>query len=341
MPTTPVSPADPRSYVGLALQSVKGTGVVPVKFPRYVGAVAMSHAPAIRDIRDGGGGDVIARTNKDFVSPSVRFAEPARPDSVGWASAWFLGADAISGAGDPYTHTITKDSTPRWLSAELNYADEDIERIVDGQIVELTWDFRKRSSGPEIMLSGVLAGLDSIRQVSPTAIVRETERPYIRSDCAWTIDGVAIASDDSKVESAVVTMRWTADEQMLGDTLQRASLMKLHLEVNIELVQLFASSSALDAYRATHYGTPAGTVYDESVYSGSFQVTVNQAEAPLSRQFDITCPVVEWTDAVKTDLNPDASEATRLTRTGKMLFNSGGEPVTIAVDNDVAAAYVT
>ncbi len=333
MPTEALSPAHPDSYVGVGRQSAKGTGVAPTHFLAYTGAVELNHEPNIRQVREAGGGDMIARLNKDFVAPGLTAAAPLRPDLGAALCAWFLGADAISGVSDPWTHTITKAPGNVWLSIERSIADDVIERIIDGFATELTLDYRKRSSGPELMVTAAFGGLDTEPQGAATAESYETDAPYARSMCAWTVDGAAATN----VESFTATMRWRYDEAMLADALNRVAAAKLHLEIGLELVQLFDSTAERDAYLSTHYGTPAGTDYTEAVFQGDINVVATQSAA---RTFTVDLPQVQWGVARLPGNDPDASEAVRLTRTGQVIANPGGEPVTITALNGVSTGYL-
>lgn len=331
-----LSPADPRNYLGFAIQSALGAAVPPTHFAAYVSQITFGHNPNIREIRDAGGGDTIARTNKDFVAPGARFAMPIRPDAAAAASAAFFGADAITGAGDPYTHDITKAIDTVYLSIERNASDALTERIEDAFLMEVTYDFRKRDSGPELMMTCDAGGLNAVPIGSPAADSYEAERPYRRSDCAWTVD----AAGATNVESASFTFKWAIDEAILADGLNRQAAVKLHLTGSGTIVQLYNTAAEADAYLATHYGTPAGVVYSEDVYAGDLNVVATKPGVTPARVFSIDLPAIEWTDAKITEPDPEAGEAVRLTREWNMIANPGGEPVTVSFQNAVAAAYV-
>lgn len=337
MPTQPLSPADNRSYVGIGKQSAKGTGVAPTLFAAYVGQITFGHNPAVRPIHDAGGGEVIARQVRDIVQPQIQFGMPLRPSAAAQLAAYFLGADSVAGAADPYTHTITSAIAQVWLSLERNQADEVIERLVDAYLTEMVLNIAKRDSGPESMMVVTAGALNAEYQAGATVESYETLRPFLRSDATWIVDGSAATN----VQEATFTFRWVTDEAIMADSVVRNNAVRLHLEADIELVQLFETAAEGDAYRATHYQTPTGTSPGETVYRGDLTVDFKYTDqAADDREFKVEFPTVDWHDATLTENDPETSEAVRLTRTGRMVFNSAGEPVTITAKNADSAAYV-
>lgn len=339
MPTQALSPADPRSYLGYGRQTVKGTGVAPSFFAAYVDAVGVAHNPSLRDVREAGGGQAIARQVKDFLAPSVTFAQPIRPDSAGALIAYFLGAAGAPTGVGPYVHTLTPNPGVVWVTFERSYADDVIERWIDSVIGEVTIDYRKRDSGPELMIAAVGQAITPQDQVAPVAESYETDRPFLRSDCTWTIDTTLTPTN---VESATINLAYQLDEAILADSVRRSSIVKLHLTGSVEVVQLFDSADEAEAYRRTHYwdGAAAGTLPGELIYPGDFEVAAAYGAGAAARGFTVRLPAINWGNAVLTDLNPSASEATRLTRTGVVVNNTAGNEVEVEVTNSRSTDYL-
>ena len=336
--TLPLNPAAAVNYFGFAPQAQKGTGVAATYFAAYMEAVELTHNEAVRRIREAGAGPYIARDVKDVYVPGFRFATPARPLITTAILALFLGADAKTGAADPYTHTLTPADTVSWLSAERNISDEVTERIVDAFFTEVQIDIRKRDSGPEAMLIVTGGGL-SPGVVSPSTDTYETGRPWLRSDATWKLDGAAVTN----VERATLTLRWLYDESILADAITRSDLAKLGFEADLEVVQVVDDDAQIDAYLATHYGTAAGTAASETVYqpsaTDSFEVKLDYDETgPLERSVTINIPKIAWTDARLTEPTPNASEAVRLTRTGHLI--NAATPITAICINSGAVDLV-
>ncbi len=336
--TAAFSPALPEHYFGLAKQASKGTGVAPAFFAAYTEALALDHNHAIRAVREGGAGFLIARHLRDAALPTFRFAAPLRADLFGIVATLFLGKDTISGASDPFTHTITNDVPTLWATVERNIKDEEIERLVDAFITELTIDIRKRDSGPEMLMVASGGALSAERQPTPTAESYETNRAFLRSDIAWLIDG----NVPTNVEACTVSMRWQYDESILADAVTRFDAAKIAFEVDVEIVQVFNSAQEAIDYRETHYFSGAadgtGTVYAETVY-GSGASAFAMVPTFTDREASITIPALDWSEAKLTEPDPEASEAVRLTRTGHLIAPSAGEAITLVADSATATAY--
>lgn len=340
MPTEALSPADARNYLGIGRQTVKGTGVVPAFFIPYVGQISFAHNPNIRNVREAGSQGVIARQVKDFLAPAAQAATPIKPDIAAALLAYALGsAPAPTGVG-PYVHTITPSFSNVWLSTERNIADDTTERIIDSIISSFTLNYAKRDSGPELMLDIAIPGIrPTDTSGAPTAEVYDADRPFLRSDCTWLID---TSLTPTNVESATLAFAWRLDEAILADAVTRSSLVKLHLDCQIELVQLFETVDEGNAYRRTHYwdGAAAGTTPGEVVYPGTFAVTASYGAGAAQRTLEVEMPTVNWGEAELTEPDPDTSEAVRLTRRGVMVANPGGQPITITATNARSTSYL-
>jgi hypothetical protein len=339
MPTQPLSPADSRSYLGFARQTTKGTGVAPTRFATYVGAVTFNHNPQTRQVREAGGGLVPARTLKDFIAPGVQFGAPMRPDLVGAVLALFFGTSPTPTGAGPYTHTITPADGRQLVTFERNLADDVIERIIDGVITQVTLSYQKRDSGPELMFTAVAEGRTEEDRPSPTAETYEADRPFLRSDCAWTVD---TSLTPLNVESCTIDITKEFDGTILADGLVRSDIVPLRYAISVELIQLFESADEADAYRLTHYydgtATP-GTQPGELTYPGDLEVLADYGAGAGARSIEIAIPNIDWGEAILSDNDPEASEAVRLTRRGDVVAGAGA-PITATVVNNTATAYV-
>lgn len=331
----PFSPADPAHYLGIGAQSVKGTGVAPTLFVPYQGDLEFSPGASFAAVREGGAGFAIQRHVKDVYLPGGAFATAIRPHTAAELYAYLLGVDNIAGGGDPYTHTITPDAEMDWLSVERNVGDEQIERTVDSALTELVLNVQKRDQGSEPRIEATFLGVGLSRQAAPTVIALEADAPFGRSLAEWTINSSA---DKENVESARITCRWRFDEAMLADEVTRADLMKLDLDIAVEVVMLYNDQDATDWYRAIHYGTSVGTTPSETVFSGNFILDLDPG-LPTARSFQMTIPNVDWTEASLTPPNPEGNEGTRLT-IGGSASGAAASLITIVSENSDAVAYV-
>jgi hypothetical protein len=339
MPTQPLSPADSRSYLGFARQATKGTGVAPTRFATYVGAVEFQHNPQTRQVREAGGGLVPARTLKDYIAPGVQFGAPTRPDLIGSVLALYFGTAGVPTGAGPFVHTLTPADGRELVTFERNLADDVIERIIDGVITQVTLNYQKRDSGPELMFTAIAEGRTEEDQGAATAESYEADRPFLRSDCTWTVD---TSLTPVNVEACTIDIVKEFDGTILADGLQRSDIVPLRYAISVELVQLFESSDEADAYRLTHYydgtATP-GTTPGELTYPGDLQVVADYGAAAGQRVLDITIPDIDWGEAELSDNDPEGSEAVRLTRRGDVVAGAGA-PITAEVTNNTATDYL-
>lgn len=329
----PYSPSDERNYLGFGFQSVKGTAVAPTKFAAYVDEIAFNHGQQMTMVREGGDGPYVARTVKNAYFPAHRFATALRPDMTGAIFAAFLGADSISGT-DPYTHVITADPDMDWLTTERNIADDVTERHVDSVISAVEFDVRKRDQGPEPRLVCDALAISPAYELAATAESYEAFVPFARSEVVWAVNSGASTS----VESCRIRMAWTYDDRILADAVTRSTLVKLRLDIDVELVLIMASSTEENFYRAVHYGATDGIAASETVYQGDLKATFDRAADNRSVIIDLAN--VDWTNAGLTENNPAGNEATRATFTGHAIKETGAEAITVTVENGTTPAYV-
>lgn len=329
----PYSPSDERNYLGFDFQAAKGTAVAPSYFAAYVDAIRFDHGQQMTQVREGGDGPYVARTVKNAYMPGHRFAMALRPDISGAAWAALLGDDSVTGS-DPYEHEITPDPDMDWLTVERNLADDVTERHVDAVISSIELDVRKRDRGPEPRMTCDALALAPAFESSPTSESYEDFNPFARSEAAWTVNGSA----NSNVESCRITAAWTYDDRIMADAVTRLTLVKLRLEISVELVLILASSTEEDFYRAVHYGATDGTAASETVHQGDLTVLFDRSGD--DRSLEVELPNVDWSNARLTELAPAGNEATRATFTGHAIKTAADEAIVVTAENGESAAYV-
>lgn len=340
MPTQPLSPADSRSYLGYGRQTTKGTPVAPTFFATYVGAIEFNHNPNIRAVREAGGGLVPARQVKDFLAPGLQFGAPIRPDDIGAILAYFFndgGVPTDLGGPGPYQHTLEPQDGRTLLTFERNVADDVIERFQDSVLTQLTLNYQKRDAGPELMYTAIGEGRQETDEAGATAESYETDRPFLRSDCSWTVDATLTPTN---IEAVTIDISREIDAAILADSVVRSDIVPLRYTIDVELIQLFESADEAAAYRRTHYwdGTAAGTTPGEQIYSGDLQVVSTYGTGTALRELDISIPDIDWGEAELTENNPEATEAIRLTRRGQAVAGAAA-PLTALVTNNRSTDY--
>lgn len=328
----PYTPSDTRNYVGFFKQAAKATGGAPTAFVAYTDEVTLEHGQEVRGHKEAGGAGSITLSEKLAHNPSGGFSFRARPSIAARLTAYLLGIDTISGAGDPFTHTKTPDLVTDYLSIEQNLADELPERFVDSVIASLTWEVDNADS-QILRVSGSWIGSTPSVQGAPTAESYDAGAPFTLTEGVFTIDGGAAVN----VQRMAVThtVRY-AVEKVAGVT--PLHLVKLAHEVTGEIRQLVEDIDT--EYRKVHYGSAAGVAVLATPTPGSLVADFSRV-GPPARQHKLEVLNLDWLTATYTPLNPDPNEAVKLTRTfhGRV---SGASPLfRVTSQNADAAAYVT
>ena len=322
---------DLRNYLSFGFQSAKGTAVAPTDSLAFVEALQFNQGQQFTQVREGGSGPNVDRTIKNSYLPGARGAIAGRPSITAKVMAALLGDDTVTGVG-PYTHTIIGDADNDWLTLERSIADAIVERQVDAVVAEVEVDIRRRDQGPEVLVIANLMALSPTFEAAATAESYDALDPFVRSECAWTIDGAA----NTNIERARMRWRWIYDSQLLADAVTRQDLVKVRFEADVEATLMVATSAERDLYRKIQYGSAAGTGAVETVHTSAF--IANFTRTGYQAQFEI--PEVAWTRAEYSEPDPNG-EATRLTVAGNAQTKSDGSPIVrFTAQNDDTAAYV-
>lgn len=327
----PFSPSDSRNYVGLGKQTVKGTGVAPTEFVAYTDDVDLDHGQDIRGLKEAGGTGAITLSEKIGHMPSGGFGFRSRPALAARLAAYLLGADAITGAADPWQHVLTFDAITDYLSIEHNLADEGTERFIDSVISQLTWEVSNTDT-QILKLTGAWLGGTPEFQAAATAESYDSGVPFTLSEGVFTIDSVVPANVQRL--SLTCAVRY-AVEKTSGVSPQY--LLKLAIDVTGELEQLVLDIDT--EYRKVHYGSDTGTNILPTPTPGSLVADFSRV-GPPARQHKLEVPNLDWLSAVPTAKNPDPSQGVHVIRTFHGREVIGTPLYRVTAKNADAVAYV-
>ena len=118
----------------------------------------------------------------------------ARPRMIGALLYGALGAKSVSGASDPWTHTLTQGATLPWLTIWRHYAGILNERFVDARISKLT--LSSRSGQPVSVVAEILAGSPRYRTAQETTATLEQTQGFEHrhGTAALLFEGAALRS---------------------------------------------------------------------------------------------------------------------------------------------------
>jgi hypothetical protein len=338
----PRATSNSAHYVGVGKQSVKGTPVAPTVFVPYKGAVTLDHGMAGEDIREAGLGPYVSRTMKTAHDPTGGFGLAVRPSTVAKLLTWMLGSDGISGSG-PYVHVITPDEAARtWLTIEQNAG-------TSGDIIDRFGDCLIKSAkfscdgNQDLMVEFGWFGLTPAWQATVTSTSYESGisgltpgGPFRGSEADFAIDGSAATN----VQSWEVAFEWKYDEDIRLSEVTRGDALKLELAGTVKVKQLIDSSTMVNQYRKTNYGSTTGTAADRNFYTdGDFSASYNNGLLTTNtRAVTVLAPNIDWKKAKYTDLNPDGSTM-YLEREGVLTKLSGSELVAVTFTTGDSAQY--
>lgn len=341
----PISSSDPLAYVGLGLQSVKGTPVAPTLFVPYRSPVTLDHGQGGDEIFEAGTGPYVNRNMKTAHDPSGGFALGGRPNTLARLIAWALGTSGAPGGAGPYDHVSTVAEAARtWLSIEQAAGDDGdiIERFVDALIKGVTLSIEGNN---DLMAAFTWTSLTAAFQATAATAAYESGlagvspgSPLRSAEATYTIDGVST----SNVQMWELALEWNLDEDIRLSAVTREDFLKFSISGKIKVKQLLNDSATADVYRKVAYGDVANTAPDPDYFgSGDCTVTLNNGLLTTDeRQIQIVTPEIDWITAKYTDLDPSGATL-YVEREGIVKKVGGTEFVTVNSKTGDALAYVT
>lgn len=255
----------------------------------------------------------------------------ARPRMIGALLYGALGAKSVSGASDPWTHTITLGATLPWVTVWRSFAGLLDERFVDSRISKLVIESRH---GQVVHVTfGILSGSPRYRTAAETTATLETTQHFehVHATGALLLEGVAIRSID---EWTLTITPGLVMEKTLAGPVPRMS--------GVGQISLTAAYKPADAafYRRAVYGatSPANDALAVStplVLAGSpvgVQFTLTAAASP-ERSLRIAIPQVTLDPL---SLQP-ANAPVRTALVLNAYAPAAGSPITATLKNGVSS----
>jgi hypothetical protein len=324
--TQPQSSAD--GYLGIGLQSAWGTGVAPDEFS-YYRSVSPDYKIEHELIREGGAGRDKFWGWKKAVDLDGSIDTYLRPDFGAALLTYALGDDAITGASDPYTHTITPSGSGLPLSIEFPYGEAssaiDFVRVEDAVLETLTIG---ADTGSPATAKAEWKGcnISFPTTASPTY---ETDDPFTFWEATFNVDSTAVTAKITKFEITIA--RKVFDDIRTGSPL-RDTTAQIDREVTLSFTMYMFDK---DMFRKVLTGTTSGTAIPDDVVTGDFDVTLTRS---ANREIKLEIPELVYTAAKPSDLDDD-SKPLALEITAEAT-NDGTNPlITATCKNGNAVAY--
>lgn len=244
-------PAGNIADVALSLQTAKGAGSATSQHRIYLSGGGIGPERDHADLEETSGSRL---RSEGYIRQARTGGTPqafVRPDFIGLLLYGAMGAKAVTGAADPFTHTFTLAQTQPWLTLWRMLGGIKYEKFIDSKISSLI--LRSAAGGPLSVEFGVV-GLSPQHQTAAEVTAAVEKSPtFMHSDGKgqFLVEGGAIAS----IESIVVNISAGVSLQQ-GDSVSANDATEGQFDISIETVQTI-SDFAL--WNRLHYGsaTPA------------------------------------------------------------------------------------
>lgn len=329
-------------YVGLVRETTPGTGQAPSKFFKFLEPVSFKPKQEIQYYRDGNVRDMTVALKETFRHEGS-FKCLTYADEGAALCAWAFGKDTLTGAGDPYTHTLSLLDTLPWLGAEIGYAEDAqttvlgmVDRIVDLKIASLVIEGQ---AGKQIYLTPTMIGLLSdFQNVTPTTQTFNDAvamGPYTFQQSVFTL--TTLGSDSAVMAGQIQSFKITLDQNLqpvYGPAqLPPIGAVERGRDCLLEFVVVFAGNTI---YRLGYLGAVGGTTPSVTIGTGTFSVKATCQASP-EHSMTLTCNNFDIQE-VEVLLQPNA-ELCVVSVKGRMKKVSTTYPLTAVFLNAVNAAY--
>lgn len=246
--------------LAFAKQSAKGTPATAATFriPLVGGTVRPQRTVEI--LEETGTSRVRTQSNvmRAAVEGNPEYA--VRPDALGLLLYAVLGAKAVAGAGDPYTHTFTNAAEQPWLTFWRQLENLKYEKFVDCKVTQLvlTSDNSVNGLRAAMTVMGLSANhLDSATYATEVDVDEEAGAPFMHYDGQGAL---GVEAPISAIERVALTINNQSTMQQ-GDSHLGYDVAEGILDLSVEVRALWENVSE---YNRFHYGSATPTDGDEA-----------------------------------------------------------------------------
>jgi hypothetical protein len=232
--------------IALGIQAAKGTPSIISSVRSFLMDGGIIPIRETKDVEETSGGRL---RNTAFVAATRGEGSPkfaARPGMLGMLLYGAFGAKAVTGAGDPWTHTFTLALTQPYLTAwrSLNGL---FERFTDCKITSL--NFESTSGGILAVTAGIVGLAPAFKSAIEPTGAAETTEPFLHMDGKgqFLVETVPIAS-----VAATRLNFGTGVSVIYGDSIVGDQATEGMQEAVIELEQTISNYAEWNRF---HYGT--------------------------------------------------------------------------------------
>jgi len=241
---------------------------------------------------------------------------------------WLLGKDTLTGTGDPYTHTITRDSTNgrKWLTIRRKLDTNFMHVLYDAKIESITIEME---AGKPVVLTVEGNALNSFKDTTEDTPSYETIKPFKFYHGEGNFDIESAANSDIKKATIKITVASQEGFQTDGIVLGDLPDLKLDGDITLEFF-----NNAMAFFQKSVYNNQ--TSPQEDIYSGAFDFDLLfQENVADDREFKLAIPKFFWQPVTGTNLKGEP-EAQSVTLAGPMAKPAAGEIITVTMKNSIS-----
>jgi hypothetical protein len=331
-------PAGNVADLAFGIQAAKGTPSILSSARTYLMDGGMVPVKETKDVEETSGGRL---RNTAYVSAVRGEGDPklaARPGILGMLLYAAMGAKAVTGAADPWTHTFTLAVTQPYLTVwrSLNGL---FERFSDCKITSL--NFESTSGGLLAVTAGIVGLAPAWKSAIEPTGAAETTEPLLHMDGKgqFLVETVPVAS----ISAARVNFG-TGASVTYGDSITGDQVVEGMQEIIVEAQQTITNYADWNRF---HYGTatpadnaaPSPVIVELAGTGIDFKWTKRQASgaaAVPARELQFTATRLQVLAIDGQDSNSDGAPIVRTVRY-KVYTPASGSGLTAVLKNSVAA----
>lgn len=321
--------------LSFSLQAVKGTPAATGQHRTYLTGGGVNPDREINDVEETSSSRLRSTAFVSQVSVGGEPVMAVRPNMIGLLLYAAMGGKAVTGAGDPWTHTFTLANTQPWLTIFRMLGGISFERYADCKISSLNFE---SSSGGILQVTAAIAGLlPAFKTAAEVTVSPETTEPFLHMDARSQL--LFESAHVSRISRVAVSIG-TGVETVYGDQVAGDDVSEGMHDITIETDQTIADMAL---WNRLHYGSaspadnaaPTGGVIELGATGIDLKWTKRTAAgaaASPERSLNFTATRVQVAGIDPTEPNTDGSPLTRTVRY-KVYQPGSGSGLTAIVKN--------
>lgn len=315
-------PASNVFQLGFALQSAKGAAASAPQYLVDVTDADLGPNFEIEEREETGLGRDVGDNYIKVLSAEGSASIICRPKTSALFLYGVLGAKAVTGAADPYTHTLTPAADQPWFTVWRTLGGSIHEKFVDCKITNMEFEWE---AGGDLTCSMDIMGLNFTRLASMDAGgVYEQGQPLRVPGMEYLLETVA----NDAITGGSLTID-AAQEGLQTTGVTYAYLEPSKREITASYDEVY---QAVSRYAKVVYGGAAGTTPSTTIYEGAVQFTFGNYTTGPALRFAI--PRFQFSEIEAT---PDSGGDPLITPvSGKAARPVSGSIITATVLNSIA-----